>query len=253
MKQLYANNAKTTLTTAITSSSTTLSVADGSLFPTPAANEFFLVTLESGTTREIVQIGSKSGNILTVASGGRGQEGFNSGSFPVGTLVDGRVTAGTLARMSTAFVPLSGVEALVAPSNMYNNGFICGTVDPTGIPIMPVVKNTTTWKFLNYTTVFSSTVTSGTSTNITTNVPFTDATSTKYLIQFISGTLTGYVRPITAMTSTLVSWVQALPSSPASGVSYEILQANTTLFSGSGGTSSSPDDAIVMALIFGGN
>lgn len=249
MKQLYANNAKTTLTNAISASDTTIIVVDGSKFPAPAANEFFLITLELDTQVEIVTITARSGNILTV--GLRGQEGTPANSFAAGSRVECRVTRDTLGRLSKAFLPLSGVEALVAPKDSYNDGYICSTYDPAGNPVVTVARDLYTWRYLNYTSMQTAVVATGTTTSITTTgISQSILTSGKYLIQFTSGALTGYVRLLTSLSSTAAGWTQVLPSAPQAGDTFEIVKANSSIILEALNIG---DDAVIMPLILGGN
>lgn len=249
MKQLYANNAKTTLSNAISPSDMTLVVVDGSKFPSPAANEFFLVTLELDSQVEIVTITARSGNVLTV--GLRGQEGTTASSFAAGSRVECRVTRDTLGRLSKAFIPLSGVEALVAPAASYNDGYICATYDPAGNPVVAVAKDLYTWRYLNYTSMQTATVSTATTTGITTTgLTLSGLTSGKYLIQFTSGTYSGYVRLLTSLTGTSAGWTQVLPGAPSAGDTFEILKANSSIILEALNIG---DDAVIMPLILGGN
>jgi len=99
MSQSFANNAATTLAAAVTSTATSLAVANGSVFPLPAGGSFFLVTLVgynvNGTENawEIVRVTARSGNTLTVV---RAQEGTAAQAWPTATLVEARLTAGSL-------------------------------------------------------------------------------------------------------------------------------------------------------------
>lgn len=100
-RQLYANNAETTLAGALAPAglSITLQPGAGALFPTPTAGDFFLVTLADGpveTVREIVLIEDNTADVLTVASGGRAQEGTSDLGWGIGTTVSARLTAAAL-------------------------------------------------------------------------------------------------------------------------------------------------------------
>lgn len=91
--QLYSNNAETTLTAAISDSTTTLSVADGSQFQSPTGGNYELITLSLSGGYEIVRMTARSGNTLTVT---RAQEGTTAIAWDGGTKVFAGVTAGTL-------------------------------------------------------------------------------------------------------------------------------------------------------------
>lgn len=98
--QLFANNATTTLSSPITNVDLTITVADGSAMPSPAAGQYFLVTIEVGAAREVIAITSRSGNSLTVLAGGRGQEGTAASPWGAGATVAVRVTKNTLQRFA---------------------------------------------------------------------------------------------------------------------------------------------------------
>lgn len=95
---LFANNAKTTLGSAITSGQTTITVASGkgSLFPSPTTGQIFKVTLVSAsdaTVFEVCNCTSRSGDTLTVV---RGQEGTTAKPFLLNDIVGNYDTAGTM-------------------------------------------------------------------------------------------------------------------------------------------------------------
>jgi hypothetical protein len=101
--QLFTNNAVSLLDAPLTPTSTTIQVQAGlgALFPQPTLpGEFFLVTLETIAApfyREIIKISGRTGDVLTVAPGGRAQEGTTAQSWLANdTLVDHRITAETI-------------------------------------------------------------------------------------------------------------------------------------------------------------
>lgn len=98
-KQLYTNNAATTLAADITSNATTLTVASGggSFFPSPSDGNWFLATLINRTAGfelgwEIVRCTARSGDVLTVT---RGQEDTTASAWLIGTPIELRWTAGS--------------------------------------------------------------------------------------------------------------------------------------------------------------
>jgi len=103
-KQLYSNNATTTLADALNSGVTTVALASGggALFNSPVAGEFELVTIYNSSNGdiEICKVTARTTDTLTVV---RQQEGTTSpATFPIGATVEGRVTAAsvqTLARV----------------------------------------------------------------------------------------------------------------------------------------------------------
>lgn len=86
-KQIFANDASALLAASIDDNDLTIQVASGfgALFPSPGADEFCTVTLEDNAgNKEIVLIESRSTDLLTVASGGRGQDGTSAQSWTNG-------------------------------------------------------------------------------------------------------------------------------------------------------------------------
>lgn len=79
---LFANNAATTLASAITASDTSITVATGTgaLFPTITGVDYFYCTLQStnGAPREIVKVTATVGDTFTVV---RGQDGTTASAF----------------------------------------------------------------------------------------------------------------------------------------------------------------------------
>ena len=93
---LFTNNANSTLASGISNSDLSLTVqtGTGALFPNPTtAEQYFLVTLEVGTLREIVKVTSRSTDVLTIV---RAQEGTTAQTWSAGTKVSHRITAGSL-------------------------------------------------------------------------------------------------------------------------------------------------------------
>jgi len=94
---IFANNAKTTLANALTSTSTVinLSAGTGSEFPQPVGAEYFVLTLTDAATgliNEIVWCTSRSADALTVT---RGQESTTAKAWLINDFASCRPTAGT--------------------------------------------------------------------------------------------------------------------------------------------------------------
>jgi hypothetical protein len=100
--QLFANNAKTTLASGITSTQTSITVAPGtgSQFPSPvsgvSAFTLTLVSASSSSTYEICLCTARSGDTLTVV---RGQEGTTGQTFLLNDIVGQYDTAGVMAAL----------------------------------------------------------------------------------------------------------------------------------------------------------
>jgi len=90
MAVLYTNNATTTITAALTTSSTSISLATGTgaLFPSPTSPDVFYATLVSGSTTEIVKVTAKSTDTLTVV---RGQDGTTAVAWSSGATIEIRI------------------------------------------------------------------------------------------------------------------------------------------------------------------
>lgn len=97
MAQLFTNNAVTELFAPITAGATSMTIVPGdeSLFPTisPGSGDTFLLTIEVGSTREIVKVNSTSSNIYGIV---RGQEGTSATSWSASATINHRLTAGQL-------------------------------------------------------------------------------------------------------------------------------------------------------------
>jgi hypothetical protein len=118
MPVILKNNAFSTLATAITTSDTGIVVASGSAFPALSAGEYFYVTLvsQAGTT-EIIKVTARVGNSMTVV---RAQDGSTAASFQVGTLVEMRVNAASIAELrdEAAEITIADAGGYYGPSNV---------------------------------------------------------------------------------------------------------------------------------------
>jgi len=96
MSVKFSNNAKTTLASGVTNSATSITVADGSVFPSISGSEYYYVTLEvfaDNTLLEIVKVTARSGNTLTIT---RGQDGTSARAFSADDKCELRLTAAAL-------------------------------------------------------------------------------------------------------------------------------------------------------------
>lgn len=81
MAEQFSNLARSTLDGGISDTDTSIVLADGSRFPAAGP---FRITIDPDGTPEIVKIASRSGDTLTVASGGRGDGGSTAQTFSTG-------------------------------------------------------------------------------------------------------------------------------------------------------------------------
>lgn len=94
MGVLFTNNASTTLSAAISSTSaTSISVASSSTFPAPGAGEYFYATIDDTSNIEIVKVTAVSGTTWTVV---RGADNTTAATFANGTTVQLRAAAALL-------------------------------------------------------------------------------------------------------------------------------------------------------------
>ena len=97
--QLFANNAYGSLASGISDAATSfvLATGQGARFPNPTNGDYFLITLvaiDGGGAEsawEIVQVTARSTDTLTVV---RAQEGTTGATWPAGTRIELRLTAG---------------------------------------------------------------------------------------------------------------------------------------------------------------
>ena len=94
----YANDAKSTLASALTSSATSLSVANASSFPAISAGDEMYLTLADplNSVNEIVKCTGVSGTTFTVV---RGHESTTAVSWTAGSFVQLRITAGLITNL----------------------------------------------------------------------------------------------------------------------------------------------------------
>lgn len=230
LKRLYANNAKTTLTAAVFVESTTISVADGNLFPTPGPNEFFLITIDAGTSKEIVRVGGRTGNTLINCQ--RGQEGTSPTAFAAGVRVENRVTRDTLAgfaRYEDILADIISVDAIPTPDATEATSYMTRTLDEGGTPII-AVKYGDKWRFTSHLSQVVGAVATALGSVVTVNSAnvgngLINLVPGKYIIQFLSGANKGQVRVATGFDLNTVSWSTPLPTNTQAGDTFEIYKS----------------------------
>lgn len=111
-KQLWANNAKSTLSVAIDDTDTTISLqtGDGALFPTITGSDYFKATIYQVSAgqeinHEIVKVTANASDDFTVV---RAQEGTVALSFDVDDPIALRLTAGDVSEHSIGNIPIGG-------------------------------------------------------------------------------------------------------------------------------------------------
>lgn len=262
-KQIYANNAKSTLLGTLNAGdlSITLAAGTGPLFPTGlTTGQYFLVTVESAGLVEIIKCTARTGDIITVAASGRAQEGTTAQTFPVGSIVEMRVTRDTLstmAKLSERLFEFATLDLLDTPINSDGNSYITHSNDDSGFPIYAIKNGNNKWSFPTHERIATNgAATAG--TNNTLNMTSTaiasliDAApaSGKYIVQFltINGVASGLSRLVTASGLNTITWSPALPGSVVVGDTFEIYQSNSSILAL---TATVTDDILVNAIIFG--
>ena len=90
----FGNNAATLLAANASSSTTTLTVDDGAVFPTLSGADYTYITLEDAAeNREVVKLTAVSSNTLTVV---RAQDGTSARAFAIADKCELRITAALL-------------------------------------------------------------------------------------------------------------------------------------------------------------
>jgi len=233
-QQLYANNASTTVANAVGSTDTSITVTSSVGFPSPGTGQFFLATLVYAGLTEIIAVTAVSGNVFSGIL--RAQENTSPSSFPVGAVIECRVTAGTLAgfaRYIDRLYDVSSVDVLSPPSISNANSYICHTNDDGGNPIIAFKNTSSLWSFSSHTTTkYTGTITGVASFSITaaTGTTLGTAIPGEYIIQFTTGVCTGYCRMVSSTATNTISWSTVLPFVPSVGDQFEILQSNNSLF-----------------------
>lgn len=101
MKIKFSNNASTTLFSAVTVNDTQIVVSPGggSLFPELTGDNFFMITVvDTQGNLEIMGVTSRNADIFTV---NRAQENTLARAFPEGSIVELRLTAGSIGEIAS--------------------------------------------------------------------------------------------------------------------------------------------------------
>lgn len=253
-QRVYANSFKTTLASPVAPGDSSIIVTDASRAPVLAANQFFSVTLDTGSTFEIIDVYGVSGNVLTGCL--RAREGTAAQNFLTGTRVENRATAGTFsdfARLVDRVADIASVDLLDTVANSPSNSYLCASTDDGGTPIL-AVKSGSHWRFgthprvaLNGSVESAGTTTSMPLTAASTQIPVTTAGS--HIIQFITGSNAGLARIIQSASTSALNWSGALPYAVATSDQYEIYES--TAFT-TNALKAGSDDALIFSILFGG-
>jgi hypothetical protein len=120
----FTNNARTLLSTSsLANDATSVSVDDGSVFPSLSSGNYFYATLErasDSTTREIVKVTARSGNDLTIV---RAQDNTSATTFSADDIIELRLTAKAIEDIRDAVSPTLTQEQV----EDYVGGMLDGT------------------------------------------------------------------------------------------------------------------------------
>jgi len=140
-KELFSNNAKSTLASGITNSQTTLTVQSGhgARFPSPTGSDYFYATLDDGANIEIVKCTARSTDTFTIT---RAQQGTTGIAFSTGAKVELRITKGALEDVQLTTQEVDGSPLVSATKIIrFGNGTVTDdgngqvTVASSGSPI----------------------------------------------------------------------------------------------------------------------
>ena len=120
----FTNNARTLLSTSsLANDATSVSVDDGSVFPSLSSGNYFYATLErasDSTIREIVKVTARSGNDLTIV---RAQDNTSATTFSADDIIELRLTAKAIEDIRDAVSPTLTQEQV----EDYVGGMLDGT------------------------------------------------------------------------------------------------------------------------------
>lgn len=247
--RIYANNAKSVLATSISATTTSITLTDASSFPIPSSGEFFLLTVDNGSSVEIIRVEGVNGNVLTPCV--RAQEGTKALVFSAGTKAENRATAETFesfTRFSDVMSPIDSLESLVPPSLSDSETYVCADFDESNNPIVAVQRDLISWRFVNHPQVKLSGKVTGTPSSLSVNFETASSilggfTKGAYILQFTSGLAAGYPRFVTLADQAKIYWTTALPYSPSIGDTYEVYRSSSSLFN-------ELEDATLNSILF---
>lgn len=232
LKQLFSNNASTSLSASVNPFDTIISVVDGSRFPAPGPDSSFLVTISNGADLEVIEVRGRSGNTFTGCV--RGREGTSAQAFAAASRVENRLTAGTIAqfaRLSDRLTPATTLAELAKTELLNNNSYLIAEADNAGNPII-AVASLGRWRFVNYPALvldqLVDTVFTATSVGYAGSTDLSDLFSERGLIiQFTTGQNRGQCRIVQAASSSNIAWATPLPYTLLQGDRFEIYQSST--------------------------
>ena len=160
----FTNNAKTTLSSGINSSVTSAAGADGSVFPSLGAGEYFYITFDDGTNNEICKVTARSGNNLTIV---RAQDSTTARAFSSGDEAQLRITASLLTEIQENIASKSANQTVynataASSATDYNIGVDPGVEANAMVFLDGVMQHHDTFSFSGSTLTFDAAPTNGT-------------------------------------------------------------------------------------------
>ena len=235
-KQIYANNASSSLAFGVDTSSTTISLIDASAFPQPSSSQYFTVTIGSGSNFEIIEVYSRSGNVLQNCV--RGAQGTTAKAFPAGTLAENRLTAASIQSLSRDQDKLADLDYLTdlgKPEDLNNSSCLLNDFDNAGNPIV-AVEYSGRWRFLTHPLLLVDQEIYNTSTQVTsTSLLYSSSVDLSslfvargFIVQAVSGANRGLSRFVSSATSTNVYWQTPFPYPFSYGDRLHVYQSTTS-------------------------
>lgn len=159
MAQLFANNAATVTVSTTSVGAITVSVADGSKFPSPTVGDYFIATLigldgnNNESSWEIIKCTARSGDTLTVV---RAQEGTSAAEWATGSKVELRLTkagldekADTSHNHDNTYMKIGTLNSIGAPGAQGFGVGICPT-PPVGFTELSGCRDVSSENYGNY-------------------------------------------------------------------------------------------------------
>ena len=232
-KQLYANNATSTLAYSIDALATIISLVDGSAFPDPVEGQYFSLTLGSGADTEIVEVYGRSGNSLTDCI--RGAQGTTAKSFGAGALAENRLTADSIQSMvreQDRLAPVQSLLLLEKPELLNNNSCLLEDTDDAGNPIV-AFEYSGRWRFSTHPITLVDQDIFDVVTQVTsTSMLYSSSTdlgsifvNKGLIVQAVSGLNRGQARYVTSATSDAISWATPFPYDFSYGDRLQVYQS----------------------------
>ena len=124
----YASGKPTTLAANIGSVATTINITDDVGWPTGATGNFFVTIAANTANEERVLCSSRTGTIVTVASGGRGSDGTSASSHSAGDDIWPSFSK-TDADEANAHTSRSSSSSTITIHGLANTSAVVGTID----------------------------------------------------------------------------------------------------------------------------